>query len=148
MKREIKFRAWDKTAKAMVIIAPPHKFLAPKSSKNLSLEVVDFQNGSGGDEYELMQYTGLKDRNGTEIYEGDIIKNTNKTLITSLDDDKLYLVEWQNGEYDETDSLAKWLRYKPGFIFKKIHEGMVLIFEQYQIEVIGNIFENPELLKP
>ena len=93
-------------------------------------------------------FTGLQDRNGIDIYEGDIMFNSNKTLITLKEDLRLYLVKWQNGEYDEEN---KWLNIKPSFVIEKIQTGekryMSLIFNQSQIEIVGNIFENPDILE-
>lgn len=75
-------------------------------------------------DFELMQYTGLKDKNGKEIYEGDIIAfPTYKTVI-----------EWSD----------KHAAYKPWCEYMEGHDN---IEEGEPIEVIGNIYENPELLK-
>lgn len=72
----------------------------------------------------LMQWTGLKDKNGKDIYEGDILKH---------EDDKLLKVFFQNGcfMYGFGNSQAEFM-----------HEGW-----GFYSEIIGNMYENPELLK-
>ena len=93
------------------------------------------------------QFTGLCDKNGKEIFEGDVIFNSNRTLITMKEDPRTYVVQFQEGKYSEE---GNWLQNKPSFIFKKIQLGnmkfMELIFSQQQIEIIGNIHDNQELL--
>jgi len=75
----------------------------------------------------LMQYTGLKDKNGREIYEGDIVKGAGKNPI-------IYIVEW-------LDSYG-------GFAFVDKEKAIPAYeFLVNFCEVIGNIYENPELLK-
>ena len=69
-----------------------------------------------------MQYTGLKDKNDKEIYEGDIV-----TV-----DGEIFYVEWRG--------MGDW------FIDPKKDAAFVFTPEIYDVEVIGNIYENPELL--
>ena len=123
--REIKFRIFDK-----------------KNKKILEVDTLFINEGMfkpvGGDEYsvynynnayysKLMQYTGLKDKNGVEIYEGDIVRYEFNKLN--------YRIEFVNAEftarrfYQNIENL-----YPTEFDYGK------------ECEVIGNIYENPELL--
>ena len=110
MSREIKFRAWFERLNLMIPDVPVWKNMHYHISDN-PIMGYDFS------ECVLMQYTGLKDINGVEIYEGDIRQNGD-TLVYS----------------------NAWCRYgwKGGGYFLDI-----LLSSD---EVIGNIYENPELL--
>lgn len=119
--REIKFRFYDNVVKEMIV---PTK----NERKDIILEKWEFNPKAT----ELMQYTGLKDKNGTEIYEGDIVENASKDL-------KFQVV------YEAPSFNCKWI----DDISKRYREHLTepLAWNTYIIcEVIGNIYENPELL--
>ena len=124
--REIKFRAWDEETKQLLIV----------NSLTLDFGLCDLWNGKPEDEgvakklsdVNLMQYTGLKDKNGVEIYESDVVKFNFIGREEGTSE-----VKWEYGEWNVTDFSEK-VR-----ISDNIHEAA-------DIEVIGNIYQNPELL--
>lgn len=124
MNREIKFRAWDDEIKEMI---------DDLWRINLGEGYVYYYDGK--DEIQrcktkhLMQYTGFKDKNGREIYEGDIIQY--KTTYYGNHKTHTTLVEWKDDL--EHDGFGEPL-------------AMGYIFHGIENEVIGNIFENPNLL--
>nr|DAZ10610.1 MAG TPA: YopX protein [Caudoviricetes sp.] len=78
-----------------------------------------------------MQYVGLHDKNGREIYENDVLQCTSYT--------------YGNGETGKTSLLVKYQEMSAGFIAGPYMLGKLMDIRK--CEVIGNIFENPELLK-
>jgi uncharacterized phage protein (TIGR01671 family) len=118
--REIKFRAWDSEYKEMI---------RPLEYEDLS-DYIEGMICSYGEE-NLMQYTGLKDKNGKEIYEGDIVNYENRGI---------YVVGWTNICYSGKHG---WdLLDGNGDCHEYYYGG----FEPEYTEVIGNKYENPELL--
>lgn len=108
--RAIKFRAWDTENKKMV--------------SDISLGTVNFYESLNEffKSTNLMQFTGLLDKNGTEIYEGDVV---------AYGTDKPQEIIYEKG------------------MFTWRNEGSMSLGNYYSklMEVVGNIYENPELLK-
>lgn len=127
--REIKFRVWKKTN-------------TPEMFNDIAY--IDFKNRSIGINYRIsflahridvedinnviiMQYTGLKDKNGVEIYEGDVLSG----WIGS---------HWHSGE-DKFEEVVKYDEKTASYNFPAIE------VRYGDLRVIGNIYENPELLE-
>jgi uncharacterized phage protein (TIGR01671 family) len=151
--RDIKFRAWHNELKIMLYppdILDSMPYCRPHTEKEftdrysyvvkkrllvpmMTWEGSWFQGGEKQDAV-LLQYTGIKDENGKEIYEGDIVRYDTEDGI------KRSKVEFQMS--DEED------HHISGLVFIYIcNEYSTLDSETCDIEVIGNIYENPELLK-
>lgn len=130
--RDIKFRAWHKRRLVMfdvqdiqICIGTIHG--TSKDDEDSCLR------GFAGKNIEIMQYTGLKDKNGTEIFEDDFVRLVDK-------DDYLYEVLGGDTVYRVTEIYFSWaIENKAGFSLFSDTTG--------KFEVIGNIHENPELLE-
>ena len=155
--REIKFRAWHRREEKMIDVRDLSWFVSSgctklKPSSGTFERHVKDEDGkySHTDEYadifaeefELTQFTGLKDKNGKEIYEGDIV---NIKYDDSEDDwigNGNAIVEY--GKWDDGDCEQGF-----GFYYKSICDNMSNINidgEGNECKVIGNIYANPELL--
>ena len=121
--KEIKFRVWNTETNKMITNVKEMGVFALQSIYTIDEFLVIPTN----EKYPLMQYTGLKDKNGVEIYEGDIIKYDFNELN--------YRIEFLNAE----------------FIARRFYENIENLYPTEfdygkECEVIGNIYENKELL--
>jgi len=126
--REIKFRAWDKTDKIMVQVMEMcfHQWWLQVSLDDSEEnykgygERHSFSNQET-DRFVLMQYTGLKDKNGKEIYEGDFL---------------------------DCGGFNRVVEFHPSCFFGVYGDDWVELYSHNYMdsEVVGNIHENPELL--
>jgi uncharacterized phage protein (TIGR01671 family) len=121
-KREIKFKAWDGESMS-------------KNSKTIQELVEEGTNSRDPMKLIWLEYTGLKDKSDKDVYEGDIVK--------SFYGVGTYTVIFKNGCFGlmgNSDFLDDWERPKNS-AFSKFSEC-----DNYKMEILGNVYENPNLI--
>lgn len=123
--REIKFRAWDKEQKEWV------KYSITDNIPIFCHNTSRWKTDKEGKRFILCQYTGLKDKNDREIYEGDIVR----AVVFS---------KWIG--------VAKYSDKNQAFVFEcidKNYRGNIVFMSQFDqgFKILGNIYENPEMLE-
>lgn len=123
-----RFRAWDKTDKKMYLVDEINFNHGEFESIGVGITFL-----RGADKVELMQSTGLKDKNGKEIFEGDIVRMRNPR-------DRRQIGMFQVVRVANSPML--------GLLDKKLTTEIFNLYEHMRnyYEIIGNIHENPELL--
>lgn len=127
-----KFRAWDVLAEKMIdeilMISFVRKEIIGKFSDGSTSVPLKFEDKRNGEDVIIMQSTGLFDKNGKEIFEGDILKSNKYTTS----------VFYERGAYRVK------LRRTPNTM---VTMDVISFIEKYKTKIIGNIYENPELLE-
>ncbi|NLY80774.1 MAG: hypothetical protein GX072_13060 [Lysinibacillus sp.] len=118
--REIKFRVWEENIKQMF-----YNVGIVNDELYLMFDGVGFDVVGDYREFKLMQYTGLKGKNGKKIYEGDIVSYFGLK----------YEVLFKNGAFG-------WMEDGVFYSFNEMARS-----EFNKFEIIGNVYENPELLE-
>jgi uncharacterized phage protein (TIGR01671 family) len=113
--RKIKFRVYRLDTKE----------LKPPFALEDAMAVSSFHEPLNVTKHVVMQYTGFRDKNGKEIYEGDVIQFLSHKGDVYWDESGLWAAHWNEQKYNER----------------------LFVFNQKKFEVIGNIYENPELLR-
>jgi hypothetical protein len=113
MNRDIKFRAWDEHLKLM------HDWASLKTWDFAAIE-------SQHDIVHVMQFTGLKDKDGKEIYEGDIVRDTGNEAVREV----------------------AWIKNSYGLVTREKYRNVwgAFVSRLPCLKIIGNIYENPELI--
>ena len=125
-----KYRVWDVVKKSMgevqAIVYSEEKIYPIYSE--IIRRYIPFNEAT------LMQSTGLVDKNGKEVFEGDIVKVTDGDERTDFSDGGI-------GTICGLDELYMW------YIDGQVQNGLFDINQEYYIDVIGNIYQNPELME-
>lgn len=137
--REIKFRAWDKDSKRYGEVVE----IEYNESREIDgiwvwYNIHERYGPIPGANVTVEQYTGLKDKNGKEIYEGDIVRTTDRVTVKDLIF-PIGVVEFKQQAF--------WICNVPSGRPDFTHNETLLKYWETDLEVIGNIHENPELLE-
>ena len=140
--REIKFRAWQKDYGGYMFYSHKSKGLGYLEFNSDSSTVIGEDDGD--QRYEaskmpLMQYTGLKDKNGVEIYEGDLLLDKSQTGVDLIPKK----VIWSDHR-PRNGWIAPFVKPHWAHDLQPINLGLAI---DSGYEIIGNIYQNPELLK-
>lgn len=141
-----KFRAWDKESKSM------HQILEIIYSNDLSyISFITIGGGNLiygpkrrlGDDVIIMQSTGLKDKNGMEIFEGDVVNILDSVQVNEIDQGGAFV----DAHFDELDEVDYIVFLDGGFKLSRTGFDVSICHYVEEFKIIGNIYENQELLE-
>lgn len=146
MNREIKFRAWDIDSSEMIYTDMDkgrNDFFFDFTDGKLNLMCPVEDDFAELRKANIMQYTGLKDKNGKEIYEGDVLSKSNECQVrysVRFDSKNLAFTSscWRLDDDENNETFWKCIYSDHSISGALTYENLV----------IGNIFETPELLNP
>lgn len=133
--KDLQFRLWDKKRGEMINLRPAE--LSNVQGAHIALAFEEYGHTRSDEterieDYELMQFTGLRDKNGKEIFEGHICKRNGKIYLIECEENSLILC---------MNEISKRRNHGKGTGNVIFHNTALL-----DSEIIGNIYENPELL--
>lgn len=144
--REIKFRAWEHNLKEMIPVDDIQFYRGddievdglklkpkPRNEQSIMINTRSAWRIADGEDVTLMQYTGLKDKNGKEIYEGDVVEYLERGMKNCVG---IGQVTWNKDGWN-VEGFYDGSQDEPGRAFS----------ENAQLEIIGNVWENPELIE-
>jgi len=127
--RQIKFRVWDRQNKSIFY---PHEIYFSENLKQIkAIDCMDNYIENGIPRFIVMEYIGLKDKNGKEIYVGDIVYSPDGAFVP---DYHSYCAKYIGWFYYEEDESIDWESFEE------------LYASGDDVEVIGNIYQNSNLL--
>ena len=134
--RELKFRAWHKKNKCWYGAGDPYSLTFYGFSIFGECTLLCTPGIEDLEHLEITQYTGLKDKNGKEIYEGDVLENTFRG-----DAGEIYFGD--GGEGEPADYVGEYV----GWCYGRGETTGITRQAARALKIIGNIYENPDLLK-
>ena len=133
-----KYRAWDVLAEKMIdeilMISFVRKEIIGKFSDGSTSVPLKFEDERNGEDVILMQSTGLKDKNGKEIFEGDVVQFEDCSEASDFLYINTGIIEWCQGGFHVTN--------RDSVLMEDLLDG-----DSLDVTIIGNIYENRELLE-
>lgn len=142
-----KFKAWDKENDRMIYLSTEGVCFELDDD---GINILDVSGDYPEDhvfpaiDSVLMQSTGLKDKNGVEIFEGDVVNLLDSVQVNEIDQGGAFV----DAHFDELDEVHYIVFLDGGFKLSRTGFDVSICHYVEEFKIIGNIYENPELLEP